>query len=229
MKFRCYCVLLAIAALAFTGQARAAAPDEKAPDQPVHPAQAIADQLTAEGVALDLVEHGKSFSIYVCLGEQHGNKTLAKVAGLPNVVSLDAGASKITDEGCKLLAYMPGLQTLRLYDTQIGDDTLKVLAANNRQLSELSLSNTQVTDKGAASLAALGNLRVLKLDGTAVTDAVFPPLLALRRLQRLSLQNTAVTAAAVADFEQRTLTVDRFASPEYLVVRSGVSVYYDKK
>jgi len=200
---------------------------EPAAEAPSHPQQEIADQLFKAGVRLEKTVHrNKTFSIYACLGKEHDDATLKLLASLPNVTEVDAGDSKITDEGAQWFLYMPQLTTLHLYDTQVGDATLAFLA-NHKSLQRLTLSNTNVTDAGLPSLRELRNLRDLRLNGTKVTDQGVAELARLPRLQILSLQNTEVSEGAVAQLQQAAYSYETF-TPTYVVVRNRLTIYHGK-
>ncbi len=79
-------------------------------------------------------------------------------------------------------------------------------------LQTLYLSNTQITDTGAAKIAGLQNLRILTLDNTQITDTGAAQIARLENLQDLYLSNTQITdtsAAKIARLENlKILTLD---------------------
>jgi hypothetical protein len=85
---------------------------------------------------------------------------------------------------------------------RFGDGELGVLAALAPQVTRLSLSGTQVTDAGLASLSSFVNLTRLHLDRTRVTDAGLASLASLPRLEYLNLYGTAVTDAGLAQLQR---------------------------
>ena len=70
------------------------------------------------------------------------------------------------------------------------------------KLSELSLSNNQVSDAGLAHLKGLTKLKFLYLSGTQVTDAGLMHLKGLTRLSSLDLTGTHVTQSGVQELQK---------------------------
>jgi Leucine-rich repeat (LRR) protein len=68
---------------------------------------------------------------------------------------------------------------------------------NLKQLQELYLINTKITDRGLTPLATCSHLRILDIAGTQVTDAVLPALTKLAELKTLGLSNTKITDAGI--------------------------------
>lgn len=79
-----------------------------------------------------------------------------------------------------------------------GDTQLAALAPLAPQVTWLSLTGTQVTDAGLATLSRFANLTRLRLDRTKVGDAGLAHLAGLARLEYLNLYGTAVTDAGLA-------------------------------
>jgi serine/threonine protein kinase len=127
---------------------------------------------------------------------------LARLDQLTELTSLGLSHTPISDQGFEQLGYLPALQNLFAVETELGDTGvaalehyplfalihaygaditdrgLKRLAAHNRQLTELSLVECPITDKGLAELSQLRQLRLLAVDRTGVTAA------GVARLQR---------------------------------------------
>lgn len=74
---------------------------------------------------------------------------------------------------------------------------LALLEPLKKQIVDLSLVRTTVTDRTVAALAVFENLRRLDLRGTAVSGAPFPPPGGLKRLEALVLAQTRVGDEAV--------------------------------
>ncbi len=90
--------------------------------------------------------------------------------------------------------------------TQISDTSL---------LTDVDLSQTDVTDDGLESLLKLNNLEVLNLDGTPVTDDALPTLAKLPKLRELSVADTKITDEGLLEHiaEFKSLTVLDIARP----------------
>jgi len=68
------------------------------------------------------------------------------------------------------LAGMTGLRKFWARDTHVGDKTLKVLG-NLRELEEVDVGGTDVTENGITALPGLTHLKKLNILGADVTDA----------------------------------------------------------
>src|SRR5271165_3364940 len=75
--------------------------------------------------------------------------------------------AQITDDGVKVLAGLPLLVRLDLFDTGVGDAGLASVA-HLKGLRRLGLGNTRITDDGLQALIAISDLRELHLGDTMV-------------------------------------------------------------
>ncbi len=101
--------------------------------------------------------------------DKFGDKELAELAPVaPQIVWVELGRSKVTDEGLATIAKMPNLERLHL-------------------------ENTAVTDAGMDQLAGLAHLEYLNLYATKVTDAGVMKLSGIKSLKKIFLWQTAVT------------------------------------
>ncbi len=128
-----------------------------------------------------------------------GAEPMASLANLPLLQSLSLNRSDFGDAAAARLAESPfrNLRQLRLEDTQLTDEGARHLARLTH-LNHLELSRTQLTDAGVSALAALRDLEVLKLDGCGVTDAALASLSRLRKLRELHLNATRFTPQGAA-------------------------------
>lgn len=94
------------------------------------------------------------------------------------LISLDLGGSKITDDLLKDLSQFPHLIKVQLNNTEISDAGL-VHLQTLPYLESLNLYNTKVTDKGINALQGLKHMTKLYVWDTEVTDE------GLRNLQRM--------------------------------------------
>jgi Leucine-rich repeat (LRR) protein len=118
------------------------------------------------------------------------------LARLPRLREAYLSRAQITDDGAKLLAGVPLLVRLDLFDTQIDDAGLASIATLTR-LKRLGLGNTKITDAGLQTLKSFPDLRELHLSDTHVTDAGMMHVAQLTHLRELDLSNTKVTAAGL--------------------------------
>lgn len=118
------------------------------------------------------------------------DEALAKLAPVSaNIVELEIGFSKVTDDGLAALADMGNLE--RLY-----------------------LQKTAITDDGLMHLSSLKRLRYLNLYGTQISDTGLEHLEALDELQSLYLWDTEVSNAAAKDFQESKLDQSQIESWE---------------
>ncbi|HEV3339298.1 MAG TPA: hypothetical protein VG125_03045 [Pirellulales bacterium] len=96
-----------------------------------------------------------------------------------NIVSINLGATGITDENVKRLAKLPHLQSLGIWRTRTSDAALGMVA-HLKELETLDISQTEVTDDGLKQLTRLPNIRVLVVGGDRITDQ------GLEHLERMS-------------------------------------------
>ena len=111
-------------------------------------------------------------------------------------LTVDLGATDVTDAGLKNLNGLTNLQSLFLINTNITDAGLKHLKGLT-SLQFLNLRTNDVTDAGLEHLRGLTQLEVLWLDFTQVTDAGLKHLNGLTNLQSLGLEDTQVTDAGL--------------------------------
>jgi hypothetical protein len=112
-------------------------------------------------------------------------------------VVLDCRGAKLGDAELDLIATMPTLRWLRLAETPISGDRLKLLSDFD-DLVWLDLSGTQIDDEALPYLRQLDRLETLWLHRTGVSDAGLPHLAALPRLKHLDLRRTRVSDAGLA-------------------------------
>lgn len=132
------------------------------------------------------VEHierlGGEFNILV---RKDNPRTKGDVSG--EKVWVDLAKSRATDADLKELAPLNGITDLYLSDTNISDSGLEILGAFEH-LESLDLSGTNVTDAGIKYLLANKALKYLFLDRTNVTGEGFKDLAALQQLSVLRLR-----------------------------------------
>jgi len=142
---------------------------------------------------------------------------LAKLAGLKNLQELYLAGTLAGDEAMETLSQFPQLKRLRISQTSVTgmglshlvplkklvdldlsensqlDDRGLASLAEMKQLTKLNLWRVAMSDAGAAHLARLTNLRWLNLDNTQLTDEGLTHLSAMSQLTFLHLGSTAVS------------------------------------
>lgn len=116
---------------------------------------------------------------------------------LQSLVSLDLGATDLTDAGLKPLGALKRLQSLVLRDSRFTDAGLAHLLPLE-DLRELDLIRTRISDQGMALVGKLTRLERLYLDYGEIYDAGLARLSPLTKLTDLTLDSTHITDAAVA-------------------------------
>jgi len=81
-----------------------------------------------------------------------------------------------------------------------------------KQLRELDLSHSQVTDAGLKELASLQQLHTLRLRETNLTDAGLKHLAVLKQLKHLDVTGTQVTDRGFAELQKALPGLKRSAT-----------------
>jgi hypothetical protein len=119
-------------------------------------------------------------------------------------VSFVGRASEVGDDTMALIAPLAEQVTwLNLARTGVSDAGLAPLATF-KNLTQLHLELTGIGDEALAHLAGLEKLEYLNLYGTKVTDAGLEHLAGLKNLKRLYLWQTPVTYEAAMKLEEAT-------------------------
>ena len=114
-----------------------------------------------------------------------------EIAGMSSVKRLELDRSDVTDEGLNLLwRKLPELRRVSLGSTWIGDDGLKDVGLA-RNLEELVLEETDVTDLTVERLRGLPVLRYLNLERTRISVRSADVLAVMPALERVELPDTA--------------------------------------
>lgn len=112
---------------------------------------------------------------------------LSHLRKLTQLTSLDIFSGRITDSGCAHIAKITSLESLELCGGGVGDLGCTLLARLDH-LTSLNLSqNERITNRGAAALATLMNLKALNLSNTRVNSAALCYFSGLLKLQSLAL------------------------------------------
>jgi len=119
---------------------------------------------------------------------------LADLVKHPEIGSLQAfDGTFCTAKGFKDLQTLPHLRRLVLNKSGVSDKELAVIAAC-KELRELVLPESSITDAGLADLTKLTKLEKLDVsDAVKVTDKGIAHLVKLERLEELHLNKTSIT------------------------------------
>jgi internalin A len=132
----------------------------------------------------------RSLSYLNLSGTLVGDTGVEELSRLGGLISLELANTPIGD-GLKNLAGLDKLKELGLANTRVGDKGLEGIV-RSRNLKNLNLSGTLVTDTGLMHLSGLKSLEVLKLSKARVSDGSVHTLAGLRNLVRLDLSGTLV-------------------------------------
>lgn len=128
---------------------------------------------------------------------QGGEKRLALINRLKNVVSISIEDSSVGDGALSAIAQSTELRWLYLGNSRISGRGLEKLAPL-QELQHLSLRNQPINDNLLQRLPALPQLQALGLDGTQVSNASLNHLAQYTTLRTLWLDKTQVTSEGLA-------------------------------
>ena len=120
--------------------------------------------------------------------ERLGGKIGRRKNGQRVLITVTFAAVPLTDDelGALMLANLPNLTGLFLYETNVTDRGLKHIQSLT-QLEQLQLSHMDITDSGLETLRDLTNLKSLILTDIPITNAGLEHLLSLTRLEHLRI------------------------------------------
>jgi hypothetical protein len=125
------------------------------------------------------------------LNTRVNDEWLEKVAGFPDLRSLDVGNADIRGPGLRFVGTLTALESINLTLTPITDEALPPLASLSK-LRVLGLASTKVTGTGLRSLADLP-IENLNCHSTPVDDAGLAEISRLKKLLRLEIVHTKFT------------------------------------
>jgi hypothetical protein len=140
---------------------------------------------------LDPPNYGPPQWLQALLGERY----------FSNIVSINLGATGITDENVKKLVKLRHLQSLGIWRTSASDAALAAVG-RLKELETLDISQTNVTDEGLAELAGLENIRVLAVGGDRITDQGLAHLKRMSKLHLLCVVGNQFSLPAKKDLER---------------------------
>jgi len=111
---------------------------------------------------------------------------------LPELTEFSASTKRFGDPEFKQLLPLKKLRLLNLFESDIGDDSLKHFR-EFPNLESVPMGQTRVTDAGLKNLGELKKLDYLGLRGNQITDAGLVYLKNLPALTALTLEETRVT------------------------------------
>jgi serine/threonine protein kinase len=142
------------------------------------------------------------------------NNSLANVAKLRDLQSLNVDGTDVTDEGFKQLE-LQKLGGLDLSDTRVTNQGLDYISSLMKRIDWLSLRGTDITDGGMSRLSSLRHLVTLNLSNTKLTDVGLAQIEELRlpRLSKIDVAQDEITNSGVIALSKittlRTLNLNR--------------------
>ena len=110
---------------------------------------------------------------------------------------LDLNESFADDDSVKQLGVFKNLETLLVWQTDVTDEGLSVLAELPKLKRLMLKALPDVTDAGMDAVAGVATLETLDLSESGVTDEGIAKLHGLSNLKKLEVSNTAVTPEGV--------------------------------
>ncbi len=130
-------------------------------------------------------------------GSRITDSGLEPLGKMPQRSLLSLNRTRVNGRGMHSLAALEGLH-LYLEDCRIGDASIADSLPRMTNLKLLSLSRTDVTDAAFESVTECRQLEDIRLSDTGVSDRTLDLLADLPQMQTLYIERTAVTADGVA-------------------------------
>jgi hypothetical protein len=130
------------------------------------------------------------------------------VLEFPETQEISASTKKFGDAELEQLLPLKNLRWLNLFESNIGDMSLKLLR-EFPLLESVPMGHTAVTDQGLKNLGKLPRLNYLGLRGNKITDAGLAHLKDLPALEGLTLEETAVTGAGFVHLQKLPINMLR--------------------
>ena len=155
-------------------------------DQAMH----VFDRLVVLGLNDKTNPHFKGYK----LNTKVDDSWLERVAGLPDLRSLDVANADVRGPGLRHVGTLRTLESVNLTLTPISDDALAALSGL-ADLKVLGLASTKITGTGLEWLRELRKLENLNCHSTPVNDAGLEQIGKLSSLKRLEIVHTQFTDA----------------------------------
>ncbi|MBL7040697.1 MAG: hypothetical protein ISR77_18840 [Pirellulaceae bacterium] len=134
--------------------------------------------------------------------EPPGPEWLRKLLGIDFLADVRSvsffHATRLDDDDLACLSPLSGLTDLLLTNTQITDAGLRRLTGL-KSLERLLLDHTHITDEGLGLLSDLKHLQGISLEGTRVGDAGLQHLSQFKQLEVIALYGTTVTEKGIKE------------------------------
>jgi hypothetical protein len=118
-----------------------------------------------------------------------------------NIVSINLGATEISDDAVRQFTTLKHLQSLAVWRTHTTDTGL-ALVVRLKELEILDISQTDVTDEGLKQLAQLANIQSLVVGGDRLTDQGLENLKRMSKLNMLCVVGNQFSSTAKSSLEQ---------------------------
>lgn len=124
-----------------------------------------------------------------------------KFQGLPPIVPATDPPGPALLHAVVGVDYFRNVSEVQLSKSNVTDQDLGRLRPF-RRLKVLSLANRNITDTGLGLLPVFPQLKTLRIQGTQITDDGLGHLAKFTSLEQLDLRGTAVTAAAIEELQE---------------------------
>lgn len=154
------------------------------------PAMKLFDRLTVLGLNDKTNPHFKGYK----LNDKVNDEWLERLAGLPDLRSLDIANADVRGPGLCHVGTLHSLESINLTLTPISDDALPALAGLVN-LRSLVIASTKITGTGMERLGGLKMLENMNCHSTPVNDAGLEQIGKVSSLKRLEIVHTQFTDA----------------------------------
>jgi hypothetical protein len=118
-----------------------------------------------------------------------------------NIISINLGATDLTDDNLQQFATLKHLQSLGVWCTHTSDAGLQTVA-RLKELETLDISQTDITDAGLRQVSQFSNIRVLVVGGERITDQGLEHLKRMSKLNMLCVVGNHFSSDAKKGLEQ---------------------------
>ncbi len=132
--------------------------------------------------------------------------------------------SMVPSSGLKKLAQLGRLKTIDLSGTSITDDDLRSLCASWREVDQLYLNQTQITDNGLIPIGTMPSLGMLDLNRTKVTDDGLKHVANLSKLTSLSLNGNRINDDGLVHLQSMKTLFQIYLNGTDITVKGFVTI-----
>jgi serine/threonine protein kinase/Leucine-rich repeat (LRR) protein len=137
-------------------------------------------------------------------GAQISSPALQALSGLSHISRVTLDGCSIDSIGWAALNDLPNLQTLRVYNIELGAKDLGAIIAGCPLLTSLELDGIKLTDDMVAIFEKSSSIKGLSLRDSRLTETGLSTILRMPHLESLELAGTQFTESAISLFKDNT-------------------------